>query len=336
MTERKRSLLSCILIEWRTKLRKAARVRYVCMLAALILLYSWIHSFEPLSLVSMESESVNCPTLLFHPRRLTFSPSYWKWKRALSYVNKNGLTFLSKETLTFHRDLIIEIEKEGIPGMILECGVAKAGSSITFAAIKQTDRCLHLFDTFEGIPEPSEKDGEDVHKRYSRISKDRQDCLKGNTECNDSYYGNMENLQGFDERHVAQAGYAHSNVYFHKGLFHDTVWPKGPVAYAHLDGDWYESTMGMLERISPFLSVGGYFVLDDVFHWSGAKTAFTDYFDLDVEWLQQQEPKECVRVMENDGKRYLLFIRQRAGAKLLGTQDKLDLLPCAKKPKGEN
>lgn len=77
-------------------------------------------------------------------------------------------------------------------------------------------------------------------------------------------------------------------------------------------------------------------MLDDVFDWSGAKTAFTDYFDLDVEWLQQQEPKECVRVMENDGKRYLLFIRQRAGAKLLGTQDKLDLLPCAKKPKGEN
>lgn len=334
MAERKRLPLSWIQIEW-TKLSKAARVRCFCMLMGLVFLYSLIHSFKPLISVSMEAKKVDCPTFVFRPRRLTFLPS-WNWRRAMKYVNENELTFLSKETLIFHRDMINEIEKEGVPGMILECGVAKAGSSITFAAIKQSNRCLHLFDTFEGIPEPSEKDGKDVHKRYNKISKGQQDCLKGNVECDENYYGYMANLLAFDERHVAQAGYAQSNVYFHKGLFHDTVWPEGPVAYAHLDGDWYESTMGMLERISPFLSIGGYFVLDDVFHWSGAKIAFTEYFDLDLDWLQQQESKECVRKRDEDGKRYLLFIRERAGAQLLGSEDdEADAVPCAKKSKDE-
>jgi hypothetical protein len=45
----------------------------------------------------------------------------------------------------------------------------------------------------------------------------------------------------------------------------------------------------MLERISPFLSKGGYFVLDDVYQWSGAKNAYIDYFQVDLNWLQEQQ-----------------------------------------------
>ncbi len=50
----------------------------------------------------------------------------------------------------------------------------------------------------------------------------------------------------------------------------------------------------MLERLSPHLSDGGYFVLDDVYMWSGAKAAYIDFFQVDLEWLQTLIPKkEC-------------------------------------------
>ena len=56
---------------------------------------------------------------------------------------------------------------------------------------------------------------------------------------------------------------AENNVELVKGLFQDTIHLDEPVAFAHLDGDWYESTMVCLERIAPLLVPGGRIVLDD-------------------------------------------------------------------------
>lgn len=49
----------------------------------------------------------------------------------------------------------------------------------------------------------------------------------------------------------------------------------------------------MLERLTPHISVGGYFVLDDVYAWSGAKNAYIDFFQVDLQWLQEQPLKAC-------------------------------------------
>ena len=48
--------------------------------------------------------------------------------------------------------------------------------------------------------------------------------------------------------------------------------------FAHLDGDWYESTMVCLERIAPLLAPGGRIVLDDYDAWSGCRNAVDEYF----------------------------------------------------------
>lgn len=158
------------------------------------------------------------------------------WNQTVEFVKDRGLTFLTNETLAFHRDKLSEIERKGIPGMIFECGVAKAGSAIAFAALKHPRRCLHLFDTFEGIPEPSEKDGLDVLNRYKKIQMDKENCRQGLDSCNRDYYGNMNDLLGYDmaQFESARLNYSQNSVYFHKGLFDDTVWPLGPIAYAHL------------------------------------------------------------------------------------------------------
>jgi hypothetical protein len=51
-----------------------------------------------------------------------------------------------------------------------------------------------------------------------------------------------------------------------------------PVALAHLDGDWYESTRTCLTRIAPRLVPGGRIVLDDYDKWSGCRAAVDEYF----------------------------------------------------------
>jgi asparagine synthase (glutamine-hydrolysing) len=63
-----------------------------------------------------------------------------------------------------------------------------------------------------------------------------------------------------------------------RGLFEDTIRLDGPVALAHLDGDWYESTMTCLTRIAPLLVSGGRIVLDDYYTWSGCRRAVDEYF----------------------------------------------------------
>ena len=68
------------------------------------------------------------------------------------------------------------------------------------------------------------------------------------------------------------------NVELVKGLFEDTIDIEQPVALAHLDGDWYDSTMVCLERIAPRLSPGGRLVVDDYYSWSGCQRAVDDYF----------------------------------------------------------
>ena len=69
-----------------------------------------------------------------------------------------------------------------------------------------------------------------------------------------------------------------NNIQLIEGLFEDMLVVDEPVALAHLDGDWYASTMTCLTRIAPRLSVGGRIVIDDYDTWSGCRTAVDEYF----------------------------------------------------------
>jgi asparagine synthase (glutamine-hydrolysing) len=251
-----------------------------------------------------------------------------KWQNALDYVNREQLSFLARQDLKMHRDIIHDVETKQVPGMLLECGVAKGGSSLLLSVVKHPNRCLHMFDTYQGLPPPTAADGADVHKRY----KDIQDGKAGA-----NYYGYMKDLQGFVQGHVNKGGNS-AQVTLHKGLFKDTVWPIGPVAFAHLDGDWYESTYGMLERVQPVLSVGGYVLLDDVEAWSGAREAFGDFFDVDVHlWLNQSfafKYKQDGRpqcLAQNAGNLYALELWLRVLVTKLDPTKDSGLKPCVSK-----
>lgn len=190
-------------------------------------------------------------------------------------VTDENLTYLKADYLRDLATLVRGVETSGVPGLVVEAGTALGGSAIVMAAAKDQSRAMKVYDVFGLIPAPTDQDGADVHGRYARIVAGE---AKGVGD--DLYYGYRDNL--YDE--VTDSFIRHGvppeahRVELIKGLFEDTIDLDEPIAFAHLDGDWYESTMTCLVRLAPLLSPGGRIVLDDYYAWSGCRRAVDEYF----------------------------------------------------------
>jgi hypothetical protein len=196
-------------------------------------------------------------------------------ERTIARARAEHLTYLQPDHLRDLARVVLEIEAQRLPGLLIEAGAARGGSAIVIAATKATERPLKVYDVFAMIPPPGEHDGPDVHRRYATIAGGAARGVGGET-----YYGYRDDLYGEVVESFARLGVpAHEhNVELIRGLFEDTIDLDEPVALAHLDGDWYESTMTCLTRIAPLIVPGGRIVLDDYFHWSGCRTAVDEYF----------------------------------------------------------
>jgi len=190
-------------------------------------------------------------------------------------VREEKLTYLTDLYLRSLVSCVLETERAGRKGLMIEAGTALGGSAVAMAAAKDPSRPMRVYDVFGMIPPPSERDGADVIDRYAKIAEGRSPGLDG-----DLYYGYREDLLGEVTASFARHGVPveTNNVTLVKGLFQDTLEVDEPVALAHVDGDWYESTMTCLERISPHLVGGGRIVIDDYFMWSGCREAVDEYF----------------------------------------------------------
>jgi len=195
--------------------------------------------------------------------------------QTISAVRGEHLTYLKAGMLEDLAACASMVEREGLPGLIVEAGTARGGSAIVLAAAKAPERPMKVYDVFGMIPPPSERDGADVHRRYAEIA---AGTAKGPGR--ETYYGYRDDLYQEVEDAFARHGVPvrEHNVELVRGLFENTVRLDEPVAFAHLDGDWYESTMTCLERIAPLLVGGGRIVLDDYYTWSGCRRAVDDYF----------------------------------------------------------
>lgn len=162
----------------------------------------------------------------------------------------------------------------GVPGAIVECGVWRGGSSALMALAARragVARMFHLFDSFEGLPEPSENDDAASIDYSGGKSSGR---LVSIGECVAELPWVKRFL--FEELQLDPAQFQ-----FHVGWFQDTVPVSapaiGPIALLRLDGDWYESTKVCLEHLYPLLSPGGIVILDDYFAWQGCRKATDEY-----------------------------------------------------------
>jgi hypothetical protein len=196
-------------------------------------------------------------------------------EETIARARAEHLTYLKPEYLRALAAVVVDAERAGLPGLIIEAGTARGGSAIVMAAAKSPARPMKVYDVFGMIPPPTEQDGADVHERYARIAAGQAKGVGGET-----YYGYRDDLYREVTDSFARLGVpvGEHNVELIRGLFEDTIALDEPVAFAHLDGDWYESTMTCLTRIAPLLVRGGRIVLDDYEKWSGCRTAVDEYF----------------------------------------------------------
>ena len=128
---------------------------------------------------------------------------------------------------------------------------ARGGSAIVLAAAKSPARPMKVYDVFGTIPPPTEQDGAGRPRRYATITGRRGQGSGGET-----YYGYRDDLyqrgRGLLRSPWRRRRRAQRRAV--RGLFEDTIQLDEPVALAHLDGDWYESTMTCLTRIAPLLA----------------------------------------------------------------------------------
>jgi hypothetical protein len=196
-------------------------------------------------------------------------------ERVITGVMDEHLSYLGVVALRTLAAAVTELEAAGVPGLIVETGTALGGSAIVMATAKSPQRAMKVYDVFGLIPPPGERDGADVHDRYETIVSGAADGLGGET-----YYGYRTDLMAEVAESFARHGVpvGEHHVELVQGLFEDTLTLDEPVALAHLDGDWYESTMTCLRRIVPLVSPGGRLVIDDYDAWSGCRTAVDEFF----------------------------------------------------------
>lgn len=195
--------------------------------------------------------------------------------KSISHVRRAGQSYLSAKALTELHGAIRRIEAERIRGIIVEAGVGGGGSAFVIASAKRPERPLYLFDVFDMIPRPGARDGLDARLRYRII---RSGYARGIGDA--PYYGYRENLleKIREQFHLQDLDPDQHNISFFKGAFDTTLHIDQPVALAHIDCDWYDSTMICLQRIEPNLSPGGRIIIDDYFHWKGCRRAVDEYF----------------------------------------------------------
>lgn len=166
------------------------------------------------------------------------------------------------------------IKANNIQGDIVECGVWKGGSIMailhTLKFNKDNNlRNIFLYDTFEGMTEPTDVDFSFKGNSAKEIFKDK--------------LGNWC-LSSLDEvkKNISSVGYPSDNIFYVKGKVEDTIptvrVPKS-IALLRLDTDWYESTLHELEYLFPKLVQGGIIIIDDYGHWSGCKKAVDEYLE---------------------------------------------------------
>lgn len=195
-------------------------------------------------------------------------------RQALELVDDYTLT--SYERMITLWQQVRYLDRAGIPGCLVECGTWRGGACGMMALAHLHNqspwRAIHLFDSFEGLPEPeAERDG---GKAIQYAEGKASGSLQSIGRC----VGTLEENQHLFAEIVK---YPPELTHYHVGWFQQTV-PQarstlGPVALLRLDGDWYASTKICLDELAPLVSPGGFIILDDYGHWDGCRKA-TDEF----------------------------------------------------------
>jgi len=157
----------------------------------------------------------------------------------------------------------LALQTSNLDGQWYECGVYKGGTASMLAnlLIEKTGNLsteLHLFDTFEGMPETDPE--KDLHEQG---------------DFNDT---SLEMVSEQVHRHLIDK----SRIHFHKGFIPETFasLEDHKIAFAHIDVDIYKSIIDSCEFVYPRMQPGGIMIFDDYGFGScpGARSSVDEFF----------------------------------------------------------
>jgi hypothetical protein len=153
-------------------------------------------------------------------------------------------------------------------GDVCEFGVAQGATSALLAnEIRPSDKRLWLFDSFQGLPAPTEKDVL-INDIFGLGSMER-------------YAGTMASPVEMVKQRLGAIDFPMSRVRIVPGFIEETIKSSAlpqKICFAYVDFDFYEPILTTLNWLRPRLAAGGAVIVDDYgFFSSGAKTAVDEF-----------------------------------------------------------
>jgi len=158
-----------------------------------------------------------------------------------------------------------------IDGDMAEVGVYQGGSARLICEFKG-NKNLHLFDTFEGIPEKC-------------ITENDSNGVKGGV-----FSAEFQNVKKYLRKYP--------NVFFYVGVFPETAKHLEDISFSfvHLDVDTYRTTFDALDYFYPRMNVGGVFISHDYMTLEGVRKAFVEFFEGKSEPIIELAGSQCLVV----------------------------------------
>lgn len=187
----------------------------------------------------------------------------------LLFLRKNNENFGDFHTEAIMQTLnaVDDIIKSEIKGDLIEIGVYKGIMIIAMIAkllqYRITDRIIHLYDTFEGMTDPSDIDI-DPSNISAKYKIDQILCKS-----------TLEEVKN----NISILSYPQNNIIYHIGDIRKTDKTLIPnkIAFLRLDTDFYDSTLFELQNFEQYVVNNGYVTLDDYNWWNGCTQATNEY-----------------------------------------------------------
>jgi len=189
-------------------------------------------------------------------------------------------------------DAVKYILEHNIEGVFVECGV----DSGLFEEIwihelmkHNVTRDIYLYDTFQGLTEPSKNDYTCENAVLYKMDSTQVYNTWSNYKINDNVNGWCYTPLEHVKNRLKNTGYNECSLHYIVGDVMETLKDKNnipsKIAMLRLDTDWYESSKYELEQMYNNVVVGGIIIFDDYYHWNGQQLATNDFFkEINVEY----------------------------------------------------
>lgn len=207
------------------------------------------------------------------------------WRRSALILTVKPYTIMSYRKLSTLADIARDLRRRGIAGSFVECGVRNGGSAGILAAeaSRRPVRPVWLFDSWEGVPEPTDAD----------IA-----MPTGQPGQRGMFLGAQQKV----EELFTKLRLRREHIHLIKGWFSESIPPHKDqmrqIAFLLLDCTLYESYKFCLEELYDSVATGGTIWIDDYGTWQGCKRAVDEF-------LRERRPDvQPVKVWEGAGRTY--------------------------------